>query len=452
MPSKALEVNIKTSKVDVVIREEYTILLEVMSRYSGIRDSLNTFITELCHPYKNWKFIVKEARNYSLDYFHLLKVHPKGNEAAKILADVFMDAIREPNVKEVNQDGADNLLVYLQKIIKDSNGNLPDFIPVIEYTFKRIGSMNEKHFSLFVKSFYQINKTALLLADRDIPGSTLSCLNSLLLRYLKNSYIYWINQKDPVEWFNNEAAVSEHYDSEFKNIFGIISHRALKEFNEILSEIIRDHSGDQVRLLKELVTLPGYRQIADQYRKVPRLLYNKGSALNCGHYWKLIFLFHIMNLDGLSVIHEETLREINRTLAFLIDSEKPEHLRPLILKTFGILKESVILYPGTALNCIGNMGTAIYRTDESELVDFFLESVMELGFQTPDFKGVGNDWQAKVNRAHIQNIRTWLEIIELNPTWSKKLLSSLIIYLSLGGVLYKGHRPFPPGYHKYFKQ
>jgi hypothetical protein len=26
---------------------------------------------------------------------------------------------------------------------------------------------------------------------------------------------------------------------------------------------------------------------------------------------------------------------------------------------------------------------------------------MDLGFQTPDFKGVGNDWQAKVNMAHI---------------------------------------------------
>ncbi|MBN2419787.1 MAG: pyruvate, phosphate dikinase, partial [Deltaproteobacteria bacterium] len=196
-------------------------------------------------------------------------------------------------------------------------------------------------------------------------------------------------------------------------------------------------------LLKELIKLPGYRQIADQYRKIPRMLFKKGEETGHGQYWKLIFLFHIMNTDGLSVIHEETLREVNRTLTLLIETEKPKHLQPLILKTFRILKESVTLYPGTALNCIGNMGTAIYKTDESELVDFFLESVMDLGFQTPDFKGVGNDWQAKVNRAHIQNIRTWLEIIELNPTWSKKLLSSLIIYLSVGGVYIKDTDLFP---------
>jgi hypothetical protein len=33
-----------------------------------------------------------------------------------------------------------------------------------------------------------------------------------------------------------------------------------------------------------------------------------------------------MNIDGLSVIHEETLREVNRTLTLLINTEKPEIL------------------------------------------------------------------------------------------------------------------------------
>ena len=89
MPSKALEVNIKTSKVDVIIREEYAVLREAMSRYSGIIDNLNIFITELCHPYKNWEFIVKEGRNYALDYFHLLKEHQKGPEATKLFIDIF---------------------------------------------------------------------------------------------------------------------------------------------------------------------------------------------------------------------------------------------------------------------------------------------------------------------------------------------------------------------------
>ena len=443
MPSKALEVNIKTSKVDVIIREEYTVLQDVMSRYSGILDNLKIFVTELCHPYKNWEFILREARNYSLDYFHLLKEHEKGPEAAKLFVNIFLDSIRESQNTNVKQDGADNLLIYIQKIIKDSNADLARFIHVIEYSFQEIYSLGNKEFSLFVKSFYQINKIAVLLVEHNIPESSAAAINRLIARYLKESYDFWSGHKDPIEWFFNEAAVPDSEKDEFKEIFSSVSHQDLQKFNDTLKNNTRQYKNDEKGLLKELIKLPGYRQIADQYRKIPRLLFKKGEEVGHGQYWKLIFLFHIMNMDGLSVIHEETLREVNRTLTQLIDTEKPKDLQPLILKTFTILKESVTLYPGTALNCIGNMGTAIYRTDESELVDFFLESVMDLGFQTPDFKGVGNDWQAKVNRAHIQNIRTWLEIIEINPAWSKKLLSSLIIYLSVGGVYIKDTDLFP---------
>ena len=443
MPSKALEVNIKSSKVDVTIREEYTVLQEVMSKYSGMSDNLNIFITELCHPYKNWQFIIKEARNYSLDYFHLLKEHKKGPEAAKLFVDIFLGAVTDSNDADVNRDGVDNLLIYIQKIIKESNTSLPRFTNTIEYCFDRICTLNDEHFSLFVRSFYQINKIAALLAEHKIPESTTAGINALLRKYLQESYNYWSDNKDPMEWFINEADVPDTDKDGLKEIFGSVSHADLQKFQDTLAGIVNENKNDESGLLRELTKLPGYRQIADQYRKIPRLLFKKGEETGHGQYWKLIFLFHIMNMDGLSVIHEETLREVNRTLTQLIETENPKNLQPLILKTFRILEESVHLYPGTALNCIGNMGTAIYRTDESELVDFFLESVMELGFQTPDFKGVGNDWQAKVNRAHIQNIRTWLEIIELNPTWSKKLLSSLIIYLSVGGVYIRDTDLFP---------
>jgi pyruvate,orthophosphate dikinase len=83
--SKALEVNIADYQVDVIIDAKYAVLQEVMSKYYGLMEGLNTFLEELSHPYKNWRFIVAEARKYSLEYFHLLKGHPRGPEAAKLL-------------------------------------------------------------------------------------------------------------------------------------------------------------------------------------------------------------------------------------------------------------------------------------------------------------------------------------------------------------------------------
>ena len=66
-----------------------------------------------------------------------------------------------------------------------------------------------------------------------------------------------------------------------------------------------------------------------------------------------------------------------------------------------------------------------------------------MGFQTPMLGGVGNDWQIQVNSAHLQNIRTWLELIECKPKWSSRLLSSLIIKLSLSGIFIKDTDLFP---------
>ena len=79
MPSKALEVNIAGSCVDVTVDKRYEVLKEVMGEYYGLKKGVQTFLEELCHPYKNWEFIVREARTYSINYFDVLKSQPIGS-------------------------------------------------------------------------------------------------------------------------------------------------------------------------------------------------------------------------------------------------------------------------------------------------------------------------------------------------------------------------------------
>ena len=44
MPSKALEVNITSRRVDVTVSDKYTVLQEVMSKYPDIMDGLEGYI------------------------------------------------------------------------------------------------------------------------------------------------------------------------------------------------------------------------------------------------------------------------------------------------------------------------------------------------------------------------------------------------------------------------
>ena len=445
LKSKALEANIADYHVDVDIDEKYAVLQDIMSKYFGLMERFNTFLKELSHPYKNWKFIVQEARSFCLDYFHLFKKHPNGPEAIDLFVDIFEKAVKNEANPEVRTDGVDALLLFLQKVLKDAGEDMPRFMPVINAIFGEIADYPEEEFFLFAKSFYQVSKNGELIL-KYIPEYEIDLvpINKMLVRYYKETYEYWLKQEDPKNWFYKEAEIeNDQHTAEVDDIFYPVCHEKLKQDKHNLETVGQQHEIGSEQLLQTLVGFPGYNHIVETYRQIPQNLQKVGSKTNKGNQLKVLFLFHIMNISGLSMAHEETLREINRTLRWLIKNERRSNIVKLIEKTFSILQEQTRSYPTTALNCILNMGKGVYETEDIDLVKFFIDSVIELGFQYPSIRGVGNDWQIRVNTAHIQNIRTWLELIKLNPKLSTRLISYMIIHLSLSGVFIKDTDLFP---------
>jgi pyruvate,orthophosphate dikinase len=441
--SKALEVNLADYHVDVTIDGRYIPLQQVMSKYFGLLEGVNTFLKELSHPYKNWRFIVNEARRYALEHFHVVKQHPQGPVAARLLIEIFLEAMVVSTEKNVPADAADNILIFVQKITKESGSAFTEFKPLLDEAFELICNLEPDRFVHFVQSFYQINRLAgVYLKQVPETGDGFGSLNRLLAKYLEHTYTYWLREDDPHRWFRREAA---EFDSlnRLDGFFQNISHRQLTSWQDRLHQIVQGERTPSKEVLRRLLELPGFNQIVDHYRRIPRDLLQAGAENGRGYHLKLIFLFHIMNIAGLSQIHEETLREINQTLTWIIVHDHYRNIQYLIRKTFSILKESAGRYPATALNCVLNMGKGVFKTDDLDLVNFFIDSVIDLGFQAPNLQGVDDDWQIRVNSAHIQNIRTWMELIELKPKWATRLLSGLIIHLSLCGVFIKDIELFP---------
>ena len=441
--SKALEINLADYHVDVDIDEKYAILQEVMSKYYGLMEGLNTLLKELSHPYKNWRFIVIETRKYSLEYFHLIKNHPKGPAAANLLSDIFFDAVESDVEMDVKVDAIDNLQLFLQKVVKESDSDLEAFLPFINSAFLRIANLPDDLFALFTRSYYQINRLAeTFLNCAPKTDGVFNAINRLLIKFYNFTYDYWLAENDPQAWF--EAEVSEiKPQNAYGDFFQIISHSQLKNWKHQLDLIANAKKQKSDKVLTSLLALPGYNQIVQAYRRIPPGLLKSGDENGRGRHLKLIFLFQIMNVAGLSLIHEETLRDINQTLGWIIENENYRHIQNLIQKTFSILKERAIMYPATALNCVLNMGKGVYKTDDIDLINYFIDSVIDLGFAAPNIQGVDNNWQIQVNKTHILNIRTWLELIELDPKRSTRLLSALIIHLSLYGVFIKDIDLFP---------
>jgi len=444
--SRALEINLANYHVDVTIDLRYAVLQRIMANYYGITEGLNTFLKELSHPFKNWHFIVSEARAYSLEYYHLLVKHPDGPEAAGLYIDIYMSAIARADDAEVKIDAIDNLLLLLQKIIKDSGGQLPRFIPTLNFTCDRIRNQPDKLFFQFVRSFYQIKKIGeLLFQHADVGTGSIDAVNRLLVKYFEHTYRYWLGEKDPLDWFEAEAFENNQIDQPRPTggFFQSITHAHLQDLSHRLHDIDGRVADDPLQRLAALLDLSGYQQLVEVYRQIPQQLLKAGESSGTGNQWKVIFLFHIMNIAGLASIHEEALRDINRTVAWLIGHESARNIRRLIQKTFSILKNQTFHYPSTALNCVLNMGKGVYKTDERDSVNYFVDHVIDLEFQIPMISGVGNDWQIVANGAHIQNVRSWLELIELNPKWSPRLLSALIVHIALSGIFIKDTDLFP---------
>ncbi len=439
--SKALQANIEEFSVDVEIDPKYRPIQEVMAAYGGLQKPLNTFLEELCHPRKNWKFITGEARTFSLGYFYDLKTHARGTEAFGLYIDIAVEAINNTRSPEVRTDAFSNLYLLLQKFIKESGPDLVRFLPGLNRAFTLLLELDKDIFKHIAKSYYQLDRLAFSFFKNTGEEANFSSINSLMTRYYGYTYNYWLAENDPLEWLKQET--DQSISEQVSGLFELLSHDYLKKCSSKLSEISANEHILSVQCLKELLELPGYGTIVDLYKEMPEKIFNAVDDEKLRRQYKLIFLFHSMNIPGLSSIHEDTLREINSMITRVMETEHPTYAELLIEKIFNVLHDRVDTYADTVLKTVLNTGKGVYQTDESDLVHFFNQQVIRLGFQTPDFRGISDDWQIRSNPAHIQNIRTWMELITFNPKWSKNLLSSLIIHLSIHGVLVKDTDLFP---------
>ncbi|MGB8721055.1 MAG: pyruvate, phosphate dikinase, partial [Desulfobacterales bacterium] len=238
--SQALEVNLASYHVEVAIDPRYAPLQAVMSKYFGLMEGVNVFLKELSHPYKNWQFIVSEARLYTLDYFHLINRHDQGDAAARLYVEIFLEAIGASRDREVKTDAVDNLLLFLLKIVNDAGTGLAKFLPVFNDACRRLATLPEEDFALIAMSYYQLPKIARAFrteAERLAPDY--GDLNRLLAHYFRHTFSYFLKADDPQQWFENETDEIKDRQA-LAHIFSEISHTRLRGLENELAQIVQD--------------------------------------------------------------------------------------------------------------------------------------------------------------------------------------------------------------------
>ena len=443
MKSKALEVNLSDTRTDVDIDEKYQFLMGLFEGYVGILNRLETFLKELSHPYQNWDFIVGETRHFSLHYLYLYREHPQGCRALEVYLQILFKAFDARRDKDTRSSAADNLMLLLQQIVKEAGEARAEFLGAVQGGLGQIMLLDPDGFNFFVQGYYSADKLASEILDKGeaLPSDLIKDLNLFLIRYYACTFGYWLDQEDPMVWIQDNMG-ELNLDGELSRVLEGVSHARVHQWREQLEALSRAHDYVDPDLARALIQLTGFRAFVRQFREVPRRI--QGLCQNSfGRHLKLTFLFYTIHVPGLSAIHRDALGDINRTLGKLIGDKGFKKDIRIVDQTFSLLKEHKGRYPGTVLECIHRIGDAVYANGDIELINHFIARAVEHGFQFPMIQGTGEDWQIKGNMAHVKNIRVFLSLIGRQPKKSRRLLSALIISLSIGGVFIRDTDLFP---------
>ena len=464
--SEALKRNLEETAFaigDVTVDPAFLVLLEVVEDYRGLQKTVEGLLYELHHPYRNWQAILPELKGFALKNLGFYGRHKKGAEAVRLIIGVFLDALCDPKrtkaIEAIRKTAMDHLVAYLEKIVASSPQELePDVPGIVNDAFERLRDLPEEQAGLLTKNVQPVKRIGRALLTNHAPGKEggssgsvpMKPFNDVLAGALRKTYTYWIeNEEDPVRWYRDEFDGDPPPGAVRQNLEAV-SHKSLREHLE--EPALREPDGDpgaSRAFAERLMNMPGHSDIVRIYKTVADLpdgfstevVYrieneDKGETdpehlLTDG---KILFLFKMMETPGLSDIHEETLRDIQRSLVGMIRKEPPEAVSSFVLRTFELLRGNVENYPRTALQCIQSIGREVFERNNSVLVETFLDQTVRFGFQAPDVRGVDTEWQLLCNPSHLHNIRVWIDLISLNPKWCTTLLSALIINLKLAGT------------------
>lgn len=433
--STALKVNLERTAAIIEIPAQYSPLLKVVENHYGLRKKTRELLTELNHPFVNWEYVLKELKSVSIGDFYIYNNHQDGLSALTTMLDIYFEIIKSATDKDVKDSAIHYLFDYIDTIITQSNEFLKRNLSLFSETVKSLLEVIDKDPLIFKKCSSYLKRIIKSIADKNLDIQN-SQLNDFVYKIFKINYQYWISQPDPSQWFVVGNGDSQESVNAYQQFIQPLSHANYHSLIGKLETIKKIPSNINKEVSQSYLDMPDYFQIINGYLTTADQLAKSPVYQGHQHLIKLRFLFNIMDVSSLADIHASALREINHSLKLVFQEEKQENLNDFVRNIFGFLKKNRSRgeFSVAIFDCITTTAREVFSQNSHPLANTFIDELISYGFQYPEIKGSNEEWQVKVNPAHIMNIRSWLEIIGMKPRWTKKLISALIINLKMGGI------------------
>ena len=408
LSSKALEANLaKTRAEEIVIPPEHQRFIELSGSHRGINQRTREFMLEYHHPYSNRQFVVERWREIVLRDLWFYDTLEEAQSAFMLLIDVSRDLF----LSDLNDDLKGTLIqtlleftgnLFSQKnvrepVIWEALDALRDCMSGDELVIVR----NSRYFSIhldkvarspeFAEEAFEITRIA-----------------------LAKSIDFWEATSKIEDWFATRKDM-------FARNYGEVIASIGKPYFAGLRERV-----DQAAEWQDLQNVPSFDDIANHFHQTADQF---DSALE-----RIYFIVFLLNLPGMHYLKDSLLLDINRLLKNVHYELGPEEIRSFSDNLFTLFQDLKSEHISTVMDCLMTLGKEVIDSEDREIIDSFVDKLIQLGFITPGEMYVDPDWQICPNLNHVKNIRAWLELIEHAPARMGNLMASLIVNLRLGGI------------------
>lgn len=410
--SKALEANLaETRYKDIKIPADYQEFINLSKKYYGINKRANDCIIEFQHPFSNKKFVAEELRSILLTDYWFYRGVEDPQKAFHVPLSLIRSLLLSESDSELHVMIIRTLLEFSHKLTKEGK-ILKETLTYISESFV-LGFENDSYSFILAGGYFKRYLKDIL---------ALNYFNNEILAFSKSIYYetirFWESDSRVEMWLNEKKDILKVKPQ-------LICNRIGKPwFNELTNQV------NIIDNWKELnSTVPDFDQVAERFKNTIEIF---PSFIG-----KFYFIFYLLRLKGMKQYHERLIWQLNKMLIQTIDEIDPAELRPFVKQIFEFAEELRAEHTSSVLDMFLTMGKKVIdlsSEENTDLINYFENKLINFGFETPGIVYVNEDWQLAVNSNHIKNIRVWLALIEYASSGMERLLSALIVNLQIGGI------------------
>lgn len=400
-----------------VIWRELEKISSIFSSYPGVLKNTTDLIEKLKHS--NYTLTVaQEIENHYLKYADFYLKNANGYEATCALINYLFQGFQESDEKQAFLKAILNIIM---KLFEEEVVNNFFYRKVISDIFEYLNTIELYHYIPQLGVLKNIGKKIIKKEIRD--PQLMNSFIKLYQKYIQTFYLSCLSIPSLDEYFKQFSIegidlIKPFYDSLFKEI-----QTTVEEISKITD-------------INRLLSLPADKEIFNKFKEIPKKISDSNNSL-LNLKVKVYYLLWIMENQQLREIHEFSLRELGRIIKnFLLNSQKLDIKKFLSFfdLVFPQFDRFFYIFPDAVMFSLEDIGDAVYKVNNKEILNSYIEHLILLGFHTPQFKGFYNNYTINVNRYHLINLRLWFDLISKNPVESKELISALSIYLFFGGI------------------